>query len=697
MKFEEYELKKLETVRNLILKQLTDLATTLQDRRKDLIEANKAVWAETPIIRNMDDAMNLITISSEIAQHERQYAQADFQIGQLKNMLGCPYFARIDFKEDGYDDIETIYIGRNSLSEDINFHVYDWRAPISSLYYDYAVGKASFTVPIENTITGEITLKRQYRIESGELVFMFDSELTIDDQILQYELARTSEARIKSIIHTIQQEQNKAIRSPSERLLVFGPAGSGKTSVGLHRLAFLLYKHRGSLTSAKVRIFSPSPVFASYIEGIIPELGEEDVQTLDFPALLKSYSFHSDKNANYNSYEQMDFLQTASKNDPRRNWLAQKFCPKFTNFIEEYIKGYSPTIDEDILFNRDMICPKERIVELYRDRTSAGTLSSKTSRVLEYVSRAHEEYFNENKKAVSDFFNRLRDENLSDGAIRHRFDEQKNLVLADLRNRLLPKPKKLYERALRKWAKLNNLQGVNNTLRCLKWEKLLYEDALVLFFIKLLSGRIAKDNQVKHILIDEAQDISYLQHRILHQLYNCQFTVLADVNQALYPEIHLHDEEDLQSLYPSAETTRLNTSYRSTYEISKFAANILGKPDTNLYHRHGDEPQIIKTKQPVTICNQLLTELTKEFKTVGILLPDIKSAKEFHQQLKSHHTTLISDWDDSFEQGIMVMSVPFAKGLEFDAVICPNYDTMDSKLLYLVCTRALHKLYLLSS
>ena len=683
---------KLSRVLSLALAQLNEMSRTLNDRREDLREANKAVWAETPIIRNMDDAMNLITISSEIAQHERQYAQAGIKIVQLKNLLNSPYFARIDFKEDGEPSLDEIYIGKHSLFDGTNFEVYDWRAPISSLYYDYGVGPASFDAN-NNTITGEISLKRQYRIVDGKLVYMFDSELTIEDEILQFELARTTDAKIKTIIHTIQRDQNKIIRSSEDQLLVFGPAGSGKTSVGLHRLAFLLYKYRESLTSAKVRIFSPSGVFASYIEGVIPELGEEDVLTLDFPTLIKGYG-------HYDPYEQIDFLQTAPDNDPRRLWISEKLSKPFVDFLEKIVKEYSPNLDDDITFNRDVICHRERIRELYRDRTTASNLSGKTSRVIEFVSRAHEEYYAANKKEITKFFNSIKDENLSDGAVRHRFDEQKNIVLADLRNRLHPRAKRIYERSLRLWAKRNKIKHINYPLNALRYEKFLYEDALALYYLDLLMGRVPKDNQAKHILLDEAQDINYLQHRILQQLYDCNFTVLADVNQALYPEIHLHSEADLVGLYLAAKVMPLTTSYRSSYEIGKFAADILGKENPNLYNRHGDEPQIIETKNPATTAAELIKNLPDTFNTVGILLPDIRSAEEFYNQIsKLTSVNLLSNSTDSFGPGTMVMSVPFAKGLEFDAVICPGYDKMkemEPKLLYLVCTRALHQLYLLS-
>lgn len=712
------EYKKLETVNNLILKQINEMAQTLKSRREDLKTAHKDVWAETPIIRNMDDAINLVNISNEIAQHERQYAQASLRLVQLKSMLSSPYFARIDFKEEGFDEIEEIYIGKHSLFDGKQFHVYDWRAPISSLYYDYGVGKACFNVD-DNIISGEITLKRQYHIVNGELKYLFDSELAIDDEILQMELSRSSDAKIKTIIHTIQREQNKAIRNDAARLLVFGPAGSGKTSVGLHRLAFLLYKHRGNLTSGKVRIFSPSPIFASYIEGIIPELGEEDVQTLDFPSLLPrdtcAGSERSEEPAGdsegsgstYNVYEHFDFLQNPSGDEKRRFWLAQKYSAAFVEFLESFVRQYSPSLEEDIRFNRDIVCTAERVKALYEDRTKAGTLSGKTARVIEFVTRSYEEYFKENTKEITTFFNNIYEDTLTDGVIRHRFEEQKNIVLADLRNRLIPPAKKLYERALRAWAKENKLPHIQDAVGSLKWERVLYEDALSLFYINLLTGRIPKDNQVKHILLDEAQDISYLQHKILQRFYgdNCHFTVLADVNQSLYPEIHLHSEEELLALYPSATVSKLTTSYRSTYEISRFAANVLGIGDAHAYKRHGDEPRIIDTKDPASSAVEIIESLRPDFNTIGILLSTTKAAEKFSAEFKQLYSGERPLKLSGFDTGIMIMAVPYAKGLEFDAVICPEYGSynpdsssgspMDAKHLYLICTRALHQLYLL--
>jgi DNA helicase-2/ATP-dependent DNA helicase PcrA len=701
----ESEEKKLSLVRNAIKDQIIDLSERLKNRWAVVREARKEMWAETHVIRDFDDVATLAGSLSEVANHERQYADTHIRLSILKKMLDSPYFGRIDFVEDGYTDNEEIYIGRQSLfnEKDLTYYVYDWRAPISSMYYDFGVGAASFTAP-DGPVCGQINLKRQYHIENGMIEYLFDSELTIDDEILQRELSKVSDAKLKTIIHSIQREQNQAIRCEANHVLIFGPAGSGKTSVGLHRLAYLLYKHRGSLTSAKVRIFSSNHIFGSYIAGIIPELGEEDVLTLDFKTLLMSYSTYD--MSFWDSYEQLDCLTQADH--PRKAWIAQKYNPDFIVFLEDFIKQYSPSLAEDALFNTDIVCTKERMAALFTDRTTAGNLAGKTTRVLEYVSLCYTEYLQEKRKDITRFFNDLHDENFSDDDIQRLFDEQKNIVTADLRRRLLPHAKRLYEKVLRAWARKHHIPyaSLNVCLSALKRDKLYFEDALALFYIDVLCGRIKKERSVKHILIDEAQDMGHLQHRILLNLFDgCHFTVLADVNQALYPDVNLHRQDDLLRLYGGQATViRLTKSYRSTYEISRFAGRVLGSFDESAYYkRMGGEPEIIKAQDPHQATLELLKEIPTEYNTVGILLADKHRAKAFYDQLNKlspHTVALINDADDSFRPGVLVMAVPFAKGLEFDAVICPYYGDgvfegeMGRKLLYLICTRALHRLYL---
>jgi len=706
------ENEKLNFVKENILAKIGTLGEGLAAKRTGVLDVRKEMWREARIVlRDFDDVADLTIFAEEVARHERQYVEASEEIKKLGKMLESPYFARIDFTESGgfgSEENEEIYIGRHSLFDDKaqTFHVYDWRAPISSLYYDYGTGAASFTVPTTGVvISGEITLKRQYQIEKGELLYLFDNDIAIEDDILRFELSKASEAHIKTIINTIQADQNRAIRAESGDILVYGPAGCGKTSVGLHRLAYLLYRHRSSLNSAKVRIFSPSPIFSSYIAGIIPELGEEDVLTLDFSALLEAKGKNSrNGRAFYGQYQMIENL-AANPNDIRIKWLEKKFSSEFLNALENLISSYTPSF-ENVIFYNDRICDGKRLKSLYEDRTTSGTLASKTERVLSYVNQCYNEYFKTHNKKITEIFNDIHDENFSDGIIRAKFEEEKNIAMADIRNRSYPPAAKIYERFLRTQAKE---YGVPFTPArdALRMDKLFFEDALALFYIDLLMGRIPGEKTVKHILIDEAQDLSILQHRILHKLYPAsRFTVLADANQALYPEINISDTESLKALYPQAEAIPLTKSYRSTYEIMRFAASILQQEEPNTFIRHGEEPIIKKSASPVAAVLEILGTLSSDYNTVGILLPTISEAKAFHAEFKKSYPkgntprplNLINAESTGFSQGLMVMAAPFAKGLEFDVVICPAYKEpqciKEQKLMYLICTRALHRLFL---
>jgi len=702
--FEPAEVKKLSVVKEEIVLQVSELSEGLSKHRDEVLRARNEMWREARMmVRDFDDVADIAIFADEVSRHHAQYGETSKQLQKLKKMMNEPYFARIDFVEEGYNEVEEIYIGRYSLFDEATqtFHVYDWRAPISSLYYDYGIGAASFDVPGTGAkIRGKVTLKRQYQIEKGELLYLFDNDIAIDDEILRRELSKSADAHIKTIVNTIQTEQNKAIRAEAHNVLVHGPAGSGKTSVGLHRLAYLLYRDRQTLTSAKVRIFSPNTVFSSYIAGIIPELGEDDVKNYTFSELVEQYG--RDRRPFWGMYEQIEYIVsnvTSGTTSARTEALALKYSPQFLDALEAFVASYAPSF-EDVYFSTDKLCDGERLESLYQDRTTSSTLKSKTDRVLVYVERAYEEYFKDNRRSISELFTDIHDKEFTDHEIRMKFEEEKGIVIQDLKNRLRPRSSRLYEKFLK------SLKRTINT--SLKSEKLYYEDALMLFFIDILTGQVPADKTVRHILLDEAQDFSHLHHRILAKLYTAShFTVLADANQALYNGINLNSIDELRALYPTAHDIPLTKSYRSTFEINNFAAQFL--PHTNpsaSYTRHGDEPQIISAECTTAAVMDIISQLPESYSTVGILLPTVDAVRKYYALLeKDYNSTrvlqLIADEDCNFAPGVMVMAVPFAKGLEFDTVICPGYGTdiftgeLGNRLMYLMCTRALHRLYLI--
>ena len=716
------EKQKLLVVNEEILRQINKNTEGLRTRKEGVVEARRLMYKATHVVRDFDDVALLAMYAQEISATEAAYGETSKELQRLKRIMDTPYFARIDFVESDEfytGDTEEIYIGRHSLFDEAtqSFHVYDWRAPISAMFYDYGVGDASFFVPVKdprnprgevmNKIAGKITLKRQYQIERGALVYFFDSDLAVEDDILRKELSKAGDAKIKTIIHSIQREQNQAIRAEDDSVLVFGPAGSGKTSVGLHRLAYLLYRHRETLSSGRVRIFSPSAVFTSYIAGIIPELGEDDVVHMDFAELIEMHTHRVFKDA----YELINFVQEKNVHPegyaPRREWLTYKYSAAFLTHLEKTVTNHTPAFSEDVYFFRDKVCEAERLTALYADRTSTSTLAGKTNRVLAYVNQCFDEYYKENRKKITALYESIEEDDLSDEEARVKFEEERGIVIADLRGRLSPKPMKLYEKALKSFpaAVKASKKYLHESLR--QQEALYFEDALALLYVSVLTGRITPDKTVKHILLDEAQDCCLFQHRILQKLYPAShFTVLADTNQALYSDLNLHSREEITALYPAARVIPLTTSYRNTYEISRFASRLLDEKmrGDSLYERHGEEPQVISTPHPVNTLCEIMGTLPAEYKTVGILTADVQNARVFHEALKKAApekglptVNLIADTMGCFVPGVMVVALPFAKGLEFDAVICPDYDKMDIKQRYLTCTRALHRLYLFSN
>ena len=710
---DKFESEKLSTVKSIILSKMDELSGSLDTKKADVMFHRQEMWREARVaLRDFDDVADLQIFAEALAKAEEKYGNVAIELGKLAKMFDSPYFAKIVFKEDGYSESEEIYIGRHSLFDDEShiFHVYDWRAPISGLYYDFGIGVASFLVPATGVvIKGEISGKRQYRIEKGEVVFLLDSDLAISDEILKFELSKASEASIKTIINTIQAEQNLAIRSESKDLLVMGPAGSGKTSVGLHRLAYLLYRHRDKLTSKIVKIFSPGGFFSSYIEGIIPELGEEDITATDFRSLI-SEKFDAGFKF-YDTLQQVTHLM-AEPNELRNIWLQKKYSQDFLDKLEDLIKNYTPTF-ESVYFINDLIASKERLVSLYTDRTDKGTLQSKTDRVLSFLHDKFKEFYKGNTRKIEEFFEKTFDIDLTANEVQSRFDQEKNIIFEDIKRRLLPSEKKLLEIHMKKMASEYELP-FGPAREALYMDKIYFEDALLMLYVKLLTGSLKPDNTVRHVLIDEAQDLSLLHHRIIQLMYpKSAFTVLADVNQALHPEINITNANDLNNLYNKAEIRLLDKSYRSTVEIMTFASKFLTKAgfennEKCSFLRNGDEPKIITSENTCESIMNIFAEMPNDYKTIGIIVPDKRFAKNLHADLSKLYRgntlrplRLILSEAEDFAAGVMIIPVSLAKGLEFDAVICPDYgnefyETQKGlKILYLICTRALHKLFLL--
>jgi DNA helicase II / ATP-dependent DNA helicase PcrA len=594
--------------------------------------------------------------------------------------------------------------------------VYDWRAPASSMFYDYEIGKAGYKCP-EGVIDGELTLKRQYKISNGKLLYMFDSNIKIDDDILQEILSKSTDNKMKAIVTTIQREQNKVIRNEEyKNLIVQGPAGSGKTSIALHRIAYLLYKHREKIGPQNIVIFSPNEIFNDYISNVLPQLGEENMLQTTFKEYMHKALGGSLIKENYT--DMMEYILTSKKHadyDKRVRNIKYKSSVKFVDVLKQYVayvekSGRSFT---DIVFKDKLIISTKDIEELYYKDYINLPLKRRLDKIRERILYLLEPY---KKERISEIYEELWEtgsyiekREATEKAIAIVREEMKdiNQEINKFTNfDLMDIYKKLFEN-LKLFSKEEIDEIKSYTLESLNGRILNYEDQTVLLYLKGVFGDLPKTSEIKYVIIDEAQDYTPLQYEIFNQLFShASITMLGDLNQSINPYMNVGDYNNISHIFPQNNTCIINLtkSYRSTKEITKFSRRILKKEVTDEYvERSGDKPIVLGFPDEQSIKETILKdiEMYKEngFKSIGIITRTTKEANEVYSFLKDkvEVKAIIRD-EDEYINGTLVIPAYLAKGLEFDVVLIynagnENYNCEEERLLfYTACTRALHKL-----
>lgn len=684
-KIEKDELDYLEEVRDFMDREIVKL-NNLSAELEELIMKEGQKFAQDDPYQAVygSTALTELHYSIERKMIRSQTAKQDAYF--LQGLKNHPYFARIDFKEDDYPT-EQFYIGLKSLfdEKEISPYVYDWRAPVAGLFYeDFDSGKAFYEAP-SGRIEGEIERKRQYKFENGELVYCFDSDIKIDDYILQQALSETSTDRLKVIVSSIQKEQNKAIRFGGDKnLIICGPAGSGKTSVGFHRIAYLLYRYRHNLSSAEVVMFTGSDIFASYVSDIIPELGEAPIKDFNFYALLRNGMRSTDY------YEQAEAI--ISKESGRLESAKIKNSSEFIEFIESYIKNYSFRFSDFSLYG-DLVFSGKEITAYLKSRPKITEFEDKLNLVSDFANDKINSYFANNYEKL------------------YQVADEQSSILDDTGEYIEAMKSRIKQEAK---ATLGNELNVDDySLLCKIYEAfgnntitkeykkdigsgiIKFEDAMIVLWIKCLLGKMHQENKVRHVLIDEAQDFSILQHRIIRHLYpKARFTILTDSNQAIVPAINSSDVNEIAELY-DAEILRLRKSYRSTKQISSLAMKLLPCPDYETFERDGDEPEIIESSN---ICEDIKQILKKAEGSACIITKTSPMARKIYNELiVDTDIELYDDKDKIFGNKAAIMPVVYTKGLEFDNVIIVDengeFDGKENNpYLYMATTRALHKL-----
>lgn len=598
------EQERVNLVIEVIKRRIFALQERVGDLKSEIVEIRKNFWDDVTVnsedIYEMAETYASMRQQAEILTEREVTHRHDFnQLKSLKRLKSSPYFGRIDFLEDGEKKGDKIYLGIASLIDDEgeNFLIYDWRAPVSSLYYDYPPGPAQYKTP-SGMITGTLELKRQFIIRDGRIISMFDTGVTIGDELLQEVLGNKADSQMKSIVATIQREQNRIIRNErSAILIVQGAAGSGKTSAALQRVAYLLYRYRETLRAEQILLFSPNPMFNSYVSTVLPELGEENMQQTTFSEYLSHLLSKSFKLED--PFTQMEYTLTAvnkSGYGERMEGIRYKSSREFLHFIDEYAERLKQKgmIFKNLKLRGNVLISSQEISHQFYSYDSYLSIPNRMIMLSEWLLKQLKEFARKERKKtwVEEAIELLDEEtyirahqNLqkkgrySEDTFDDSDREQEILSKIVVQKHFRPlrrmvkglgfvDTKKIYKDFFEQRRNLtpNWFAICEQTINKLDRSELAYEDATPYLYLKEKIEGFHTNNMIKHVFIDEAQDYSPFQFEFLRRLFpRGKMTILGDVNQAIFPhstESKTLDEEDVLLNQEQREVIVLQRSYR---------------------------------------------------------------------------------------------------------------------------------------
>ena len=659
------EEKYLENCINIIKDYLSELGQELYEKEEKIQEFKKYIWDNKSSL-DPEELKNLMSdndLEVYLALEKGKYFQKLFKI------QNSPYFGSIIFEEEN-ELPKIIYLGITHLEDkNKNYLIYDWRAPISSLFYDYEVGECSYKAP-EKVIKGNLKRKRQYKIENAKIKHIFDNNINIDDSLLQEVLSNDGSEKMKNIVNTIQQEQNKIIRNVEDKsLIVQGIAGSGKTSVALHRIAFLLYKIE-NLSSKNVLIFSPNNIFSEYISNVLPELGEDNPSETTYANFLESCIKEYKTIETFTEFIARYYKEQENNYDLVKYKQSDEIIKDIEDYVLYLIKNikFTKNIEIDI-FNE---VTKEQLKELFEryDRFPLFT------RITE-ISKKLSESYARGKLTLARSINKK---------ILESMNIEKNY-------------KKIYYNFYK--SKFCKIKLSDNEIRkFVNKNKINYEDAIIFSYIKGLLEGFNYNNMIKEIVVDEAQDYTLLQYKILSKIFKkSSFSILGDVNQTINPYYKYESLEQIKEVLDKTKYLELTKTYRSSKEIIEYTNKILNLTFVSAIRKDNNKPVLFRKE--TNLKKQLLNDinyLKKEYKSVAIITKDDEEANEIYNLLKDDiNIGKITINEEIFRKDLIVVPSYMAKGLEFDSVIVYNkinniYKENEKYLYYVACSRAQHEL-----
>ena len=698
----EYLTHVTETLRH----RITQLNDSIEAGQKEIEGMHEYYWENYTEMdqygyENFDNQQALlheINASNEKIELRRRF----------RKMMDSPFFGRVDFCYEGDDEPEIFYIGIANLAEENGGLplIYDWRAPVSGLFYDFDKGPASYQAPL-GEIHGDIAAKWQYKIRGGKMIYEFESDVKIDDEILKAELGSNGDVQLKNIIRTIQKEQNAIIRNTSNRIMVIqGAAGSGKTSIALHRIAYLLYHDRKNLKSSSVLVLSPNGVFSDYISHILPELGEENIREMSFDL----FAYKRLKNTVSDCEDRYDLIERQIAGSCDEKLLKEKQSRDFLDRME----GYLVELEDSLMNFRDVehrgvVKKEQEIIELFYFKFMDIPLLSRMDAVAEYFIDEVEtlkgfDLPEEEREAVKSRF--------------YRMYETRDLYV-------------LYNRFLRQegFPALPQVQYEKRKLR--------YEDVYPVLYLKYRLETQQEDSGVRHLIVDEMQDYSRIQYLIIQKLFKCKMTILGDREQTMDG-----DQQDVLTFLPKIfgkdiRRIVMNKSYRNTIEIASYANQLAGITEVELFERHGKPVEEKEFQGLIEALERVVKELKLEkqavteaeadrmkmadmetagaegqeefsYETAAVITRTADEAREAYYILQKkleaegfdtkERLSLLHRASTNFKKGLTVTTFYMAKGLEFDQVfsVFPGADRSPivQRARYIAATRALHELYM---
>lgn len=711
---------------------------TFLEEKEKLKEINNKVLEEEKLIEEELRKSDMNYTMEDIAKGEVLLTRVK-KLENIKKIKNVPYFARMDFKEENRD-LEKLYIGKISILDNKTAEpiIVDWRAPISNLYYEGKLGSAEYEC-LGKKIKGDILLKRQYIIEKKQLKKYIDINVTGNDELLQNALEEKADDRLKNIVATIQDEQNKIIRAKiNSPLIVQGVAGSGKTTIALHRIAYLIYNYEKEFKPEEFMIIAPTKFFLNYISNILPDLGVNNVKQCTFEDF--AYDVIGKKLNISDSNEKLVIIVNKEFDDINKGKIdimikeaKYKSSIKFKKIVDDYLlqieNNYIPK--NDFYFKDYEIMSYNNINKLFKE----------TYKMYNYNDRIKEiekNLISELKKKsllIIDDIRKKRSKELQNLTGENRikvFDKYEKII------KLLEKDyKKIVKQYLNQISKKDCIQYYKefideylqnsdevmiylkkNTSNNLQKNEISFEDLAPIMYIQYKIFGIKEKCKIKHVVVDEAQDYGEFQFDILKQILNSNsMTILGDIAQGVHYYRGIENWKkfiDVEFKNVKTVYTTLNKTYRTTKEIMEIANNVINKlPEFEKEYIVLGEPVIdrknsvnIKKNKNIdelisSINNRINEYLQNDYKSIAIIGKDMNECEEIEKKLRKTRKDikLIKGKDSEYNSGISVVPSYLAKGLEFDCVIISNaneekytYSSLDIKLLYVTITRAMSKL-----